>query len=184
MHPVTTPSDVAAARPCAPPLDFDDCYQSQADFVWRSLRHLGVDDGALDDATQEVFLVVHRRLAGFDGASLRAWLFTIALNVARDHRRARRRRGPHTALPEDLSDRAQDPSEVASRRQALALLRRLLDALDDDRRAVFVMVECEQLTVPEAAEALGVNVNTVYSRLRAARQQFDAALSRHQARTR
>lgn len=177
--------DAARPRAVCPPADFDACYEAHFDFVARSLRHLGVADAALDDAAQEVFLVVHRRLAGFDHrASIRGWLFAIAINVARDHRRATRRKGGHAPLPEDVADHAPDPHDALARAEALRLLDALLAELDDDRRAVFLMVDYEQMTVPEAAAALGANVNTIYTRLRAARQDFAAALARHRARTR
>ncbi len=165
--------------------DFEACYEAQFDFVSRSLRHLGVHDASLDDAAQEVFLVVHRRLAAFDHAvSIRTWLFAIAVNVARDHRRALRRKGGHAPLPDDLVDASPGPHDALARTEALRLGERLLATLDEDRRVVFLMVDYEQMSVPEVAAALGVNVNTIYSRLRAARIDFDAALARHRARSR
>ncbi len=175
------------AAPSAPTrsTDFDACYEANFDFVARTLRHLGVADAALDDAAQEVFLVVHRRLASFDHAgSIRSWLFSIAVNVARDHRRSIRRKGGHAPLPDDLVDASPGPHDALARSEALRLGERLLASLDEERRVVFLMVDYEQMSVPEVASALGVNVNTIYSRLRAARLDFDAALARHRARNR
>lgn len=164
--------------------DFDAIYGAHFDFVWRSLRRLGVPEASVDDALQDVFVVVHRRFADFDGASPRAWLFRIAINVVREHRRTYQRKGRHEPLPESVADGAPGPHEELARAEALRLVDRLLDALDDDRRAVFVLAEYEGMTAPEMAAALGVNVNTVSSRLRAARRDFEAALARHRSRTR
>ena len=164
-------------------LAFDEVYEQHFDFVWRSLRRLGVAPSALDDATQEVFLVVHRRLSEFAGqSSLKTWLFGIVLHVAqRTARSAARRRT--TELPEhELADSGGSPQDEAQRREAVRLLYALLEQLDTDKRAVFVMAELEQMTAPEMAEVLGAPLNTVYSRLRAARREFESALKRLQAR--
>ena len=170
-------------QPGALPLDFESVYHLYAAFVWRSLARLGVPSEQLADATQDVFLVVHRRLAAFEGrSSLKTWLFGIALRVARDvSRRARRR--PTEPLPPGLPAASTDsPYESALRSEAVGLLYRLLDQLTPEQRAVFVLVELEQTSIPEAAEAVGANVHTVTSRLRAARKQFEAAMRRHQMR--
>jgi len=167
---------------------FDEIYDEHFAFVWRSVRRLGVADGAVDDVVQEVFIVVHRRLAEFAGrSSLRTWLFGIALRVVRDHRRTLKRKSPHLAHehedPETVGDaRERGPHESTERAEAARLVRLILDELDDEHREVFVMAELEQMTVPEIADALGENVNTVYSRLRAARQKFEQAAARLRAR--
>ncbi len=176
---VGSPAVEAAVVP-----DFDAIYDGHFEFVWRSLRRLGVPATAVDDAVQDVFVVVHRRLADFDGASPRAWLFRIAFNVVREHRRLYQRKGRHEPLPESIADATPDPHEALARAEALRLVEHLLDALDEDRRAVFILAEYEEMTAPEMAAALGVNVNTISSRLRAARRDFEAALARHRSRTR
>lgn len=187
MKSVATPATAAAfaeaPRAAAPTLEalYRDCF----DLVWRGLLRLGVSPEHLDDAVQDVFLTAHRRLPGFEGRSTpRSWVYGIAVNVAREHRRRRRAQSRVEPLAhEPRADRRDEPDHVASRNEAAALLDRLLDALDDDRRSVLVMVEYEQMTVPEVAAALGVNVNTVYTRLRAARADFEAALARHHRRS-
>jgi RNA polymerase sigma-70 factor (ECF subfamily) len=165
-------------------LSFDQVYQAHFSFVWRSAKRLGVRDASLDDAVQEVFVVVHRRLAQFEGrSSLRTWLFGITLRVVRDHRRSARRRDPGSEVdPDTLRATGSGPAETAEKAEAVRLLHALLDELDDDRREVFVMAELEQMAMPEIADALGINVNTAYARLRAARQEFEDALARHRAR--
>jgi RNA polymerase sigma-70 factor (ECF subfamily) len=163
---------------------FEVLYEQHFDFMWRSLRRLGVPDAQLDDAVQDVFLVVHRRLGEFEGRStVKTWLFGIALRVASVHRRAAARR-PTEPLPEEPSDLGAQPlaDALTEAAEAARLLHRLLDCLDEDRRAVFVLAELEQMTAPEISTALGVNLNTVYSRLRLARRDFDVALARHRAR--
>ncbi len=177
------PEGRAAARAEAPPaggggVPFALVYNDYFDFVWRSLRRLGVPEANVDDALQDVFVVVHRRLGEFAGrSSLKTWLFGIAVRVTSDHRRRARRKGGHEPLDEAVVDPAPGPQEQAANAELLGLLDRALDALDDERRAVFVLAELEQMSAPEIAEALGVKLNTVYSRLRLARQDFERALA-------
>lgn len=178
---------VPAAAPSRPEaLVFDDVYREHFAFVWRGARRLGVRESALDDVVQEVFVIVHRRLAGFEGrSSLRTWLFGITLRVVRDHRRAAKRRPTEADAavdPDEMRATTASPAESAERAEAVRVLHRLLDELHDERREVFVMAELEQMTMPEIAEALGINLNTAYARLRIARQEFEQAVARHRAR--
>jgi len=171
------------AQPAALALVFEDVYRESFGFVWRSARRLGVRDAHLDDVVQEVFVVVHRRLADFEGrSSLKTWLFGITLRVVRDHRRSARRRDPGPPVDPDTLRAAGGPAHDAEKAEAVRVLHGLLDQLDDERREVFVMAELEQLPMPEIAEALGINVNTAYARLRIARGEFEQALARHRAR--
>jgi RNA polymerase sigma-70 factor (ECF subfamily) len=167
---------------------FDEVYDTHFAFVWRVLRHLGVPADQLDDAAQEVFIVVHRRLPEFEGrAATTTWLFTIARRVARDQREhaSRHARVTEPGAPlEGVATRAAGPHEQLARQEAAAEVERFLDELDDEKREVFVLAEVEQLPAPLIAEALGVNVNTVYSRLRAARERFEQLLVRRRARER
>lgn len=151
--------------------------------IWRTLRRLGVPHAQLDDAVQDVFIVVHRRLPEFDGRSLRGWLYAIAVRVASDHRRstAQRRMVP---LPETLLDPRPDPAQARELEDSVRLLHELLGELDEPKRTVFVLGELEELSVPEIAAALAENQNTVAARLRTARQRFDEAYRRHCARSR
>ena len=165
---------------------FDEVYDAYFTFVWRSVRRLGVLESAVDDAVQEIFVVVHRRLPDFEGRSaLKTWIYGIVLRVVRDHRRALRRKpghlGGHLATQEanDVADAAdRQPEACAARSEAVATLHAILDQLDDDKREVLVLAELEDMTVPDIASAMGTNVNTVYSRLRAARRDFDRAVAR------
>lgn len=151
-------------------------YAEHHAFVWRSLARLGVHDARLPDAAHDVFMVVARRLAEYEGrASLRTWLFAIAMRVAQGVRRdfAREQRGRERLR--DVSHEAHAPHDGAD---AARILHELLEHLDDDRRAVFIMAELEGMTAPEIAMATGTKLPTVYSRLRLAREE----LARHVAR--
>lgn len=160
-------------------------YDGHFRYVWRCLRTLGVRDAWLDDALQDVFLVVQRRLPEFDGrAELRTWLYAIAVRVARKYRA---RAGKEPASIEDGALGEEPASDGDGERSAhsnerLLLARRALAALDDAKREVFVLARVEQMSAPEMALVLGVPLNTVYSRLRAARQAFEAEVCRLEAR--
>jgi len=162
---------------------FDQVYAEYFDLVYRSLRRLGVSAAALDDAAQDVFLVVHRRLGEFEArSSMRTWIYGIALRTAANYRRtaARRRTDP---LPPDLPGQASHlPEALTEAAQAARLVQALLEGMDEDRRTVFVLAELEQLTAPEISALVGANLNTVYSRLRLARREFQGALAAHRAR--
>lgn len=183
---VEAPGSVRAVSPKAP--SFEEVYDLHAEFVWRGLRRLGVAESCVDDAVQDVFVVVHRRLPEFEGrSSLRTWLFGIMLGVARNARRSARRRAPEGALAAEAGDDlpapdSRDPEGRVEDAESLRTLYALLDDLDEDKRAVLVMADLEEMTAPEIAAALSLNVNTVYARIRAARQAFEQAVARHRAK--
>jgi RNA polymerase sigma-70 factor (ECF subfamily) len=152
-------------------------FRAHASFVWRAVRRLGVPEAAAEDAVQEVFLVVHRRLAEFDGkGSMRAWLFAISRRVASHHHRrvSREKRRLEQVV---VQQREADLDEEVARREAGALVEGFLEQLDEPRRMVFFLADIEGLTAPEVSAALGVKLNTVYSRLRAARRRFEALIA-------
>jgi RNA polymerase sigma-70 factor, ECF subfamily len=164
-------------------------YEEHFPFAWRSALRLGAPRANIDDVVQEIFIVAHQRLADFEGrSSVRTWLFGIVLNVVRAHRRALLAKQPHAlrpevrADPELVADPAAGPHERAARAEAARIVEQVLDALDDDKREVFVLAELEQMSAPEIAAALAIPLNTVYSRLRLARQAFARAAARHRAR--
>ena len=176
-RPGPAPAPPPAVEPAAPPLTVEEVYDEHADRVWRTLRALGVDASRIDDAVQDVFLVVHRRLGDFEGrSSIATWLYGIARRVAAQHRR--RGGEGHAPLDERAPAPGESPREAAQRREAARLVLEILDELDDDKREVFVLCELEQMTAPAVAELVGIPLNTVYSRLRHARQRFEAALAR------
>lgn len=178
---LSIPSKDESAQPTVATggLTIESLYRDHFDFVWRSVKHLGVADAAVDDAVQDTFVVAHRRLADFAGrSSPRTWLFGIALRVARDHRRSRTRRERFLeAFGHKPTPPTATPFEQTVRGEASRVLRGFLDTLPEEQRSVFVLAELEQLTAPEISEVLSVNLNTVYSRLRVARAAFNAAVA-------
>ncbi len=163
-------------------MHFSAVFRDHHDFVWRTLRHFGVDDPLVDDATQDVFVVVHRRLCDFDGrAPLRSWLIGICRKVALRYReRSSRRSDPFESDP--AVELHGDPEQAVQTTEAVNMVESFLDALDADKREVFRMCDIEGMSAPEVADVLGVNLNTVYSRLRLARRRFEDAVRRHRAR--
>lgn len=150
-------------------------HAQHAGFVWASLHRLGVPESDRADLLQEVFVVVHRRLDSFDGSSaITTWLFGICLRVVLGWRRHRRRHPeiPVEAPDAEAHDASRSPEEQAIASQARAMVERALEALDPEKRAVFVMFELEELSCVEIASMIGVPVGTVYSRLHAARAAF------------
>lgn len=165
----------------SPPLseaEFSALYEAQFSYVWHALRRLGVPDRDREDLCHDVFVVLYRTWPDYDTARpLRPWLFGIAFRVASDYRRRARHR---FEVPGECDVAATAPT--ADEHVAVAEQRRLIEealaTLDLDRRAVFVMHELDGHAMPEIALALAVPLNTCYSRLRLARQQFAAAIRR------
>jgi RNA polymerase sigma-70 factor, ECF subfamily len=166
------PATAAARLPC-----FEQIFREEAAYVGRTLRYLGVHESDVEDACQEVFVVVHRRLATLYAAvSVRSWVRQICVFVASNHRRTiRRRREEVVAEPPDVCGSASQQGDV-ERRQLRDRLLAALDACTEEQRNVFVLYEIEQLTMPEIAEALGCALPTAYSRLYAARVKVQAVM--------
>jgi RNA polymerase sigma-70 factor (ECF subfamily) len=173
-HPVTDAAR-AEGRP------FEAIYAEHIGFVWRCLRGLGVAPAALDDAAQEVFIAVHRRLGEFRGeSSLRTWLYAIIRNVASNQRRSQRRRGVHDAPAEEPPSTGPSPLERTQDREAAEFVQRFLAQVSESKREVFVLSLLEQMSMPEVSQALGIPLNTAYTRLRDVRLEFQRALQRKQ----
>lgn len=155
--------------------DLAQVYDAHCDYVFRCLRSLGVSPSQLEDAVQDVFMVVHQKLSSFDGRSaLRTWLYAIVIRVARRKRAALAR-----SWAEEVESAGTDCTEkTVAAKEELALAHRALASLDANKREAFVLLEIEQMSAPEVAEVLGLPVNTVYSRLRLARLAFNRELER------
>ncbi|HEY0138275.1 MAG TPA: RNA polymerase sigma factor [Nannocystis sp.] len=154
-----------------------DAYRQHFRYVYALVGRLGVPSAGVEDVAQEVFLVLHRRRAEFRGdSSVRTWLHGITVHVARRHRDAIRRRSERTAGLDEPPPPI-PPDVELDHKQALRALDRLLDTLADEQREVFVLAEVAGCSAPEIAEALGLNINTVYSRLRLARGRLQGALA-------
>jgi RNA polymerase sigma-70 factor (ECF subfamily) len=166
-------------------MTFEELYDRHFDFVWRTLRHLGVREADLPDLAQEVFITAHRRLPEFEArAKLSSWLFRICMNAARNQRRRAHVR--RESLDPDVVELAPESSPNASarleQREDLALFDAALDTMDSDQRAAFVLFELVGVSGPDLAETLEIPLGTAYSRLRLAREAFRRAVVRERAR--
>ncbi len=156
-------------RPLTGFVDFRAVYDAHFAFVWRNLRRLGVREVDLPDATQDAFVVVHRKLAEFEGrAKITTWLFAICLRVASDRRKTTR----YATREDPFCDQSHAPTSTSSRPETAQLIEHLLGALPVEQRIVFVMFELEGFSGEEIADALAIPVGTVRSRLRLARDAF------------
>jgi RNA polymerase sigma-70 factor (ECF subfamily) len=167
-------------------LDFEQVYAENFDFIWRAIRGLGVPLAGIDDVAQDVFMIAHRKLDTLQTPSaLRSWLFGIARRVSKDQRRAVGRRGPHLELDAQREvDVALDPQQMAQNRQAIAVVERYADGLDEERRALFFLALIEGLPIADVADTLGVNANTTYSRVRVMRRELAELLGTETPSTR
>lgn len=181
---IASASDLHLHAPALEPA-FEALYEEHFDYVWTNLRRLGVHGSDLDDAVQETFIVVYRRLGDFEhGASWRGWLFGIARRIASRHRRGlgRRLRGlaALSATPAPIGDGEDELTRI----EAARLLQKFLDRIEPRKREVFILAELEGFSGSEISEALGVPANTVGSRLRAARGAFERWVEMLRARER
>jgi RNA polymerase sigma-70 factor (ECF subfamily) len=166
-----------------PPPEFRALYEAESSYVWATLRRLGVRDADLEDMSLEAFVVVHKLLPQFDPTRpVRPWLFAIAVRVAADYRKSARYRREVLDHAPDAVDPGRSAEEQLAARDDRRLVLAALEALEIDRRAVFVLHELDDHAMPEIAAALAIPLNTAYSRLRLARQDFVAAVQRLQRR--
>jgi RNA polymerase sigma-70 factor, ECF subfamily len=169
---------MTSPRPC--PLE--QLYREYFSFTWRALRALGVPRASLDDAAQELWVVVHRRLASFEGRSkAKTWLFGIAVNVARNQRRQARRHPPMDIPRSELRSPEPDAESLREGREAWRRVESFLETLDDERREVFVSCLLEGLSASEVAELTGLGVLIVYNRVRSLRRSFRTWVERQEA---
>lgn len=147
------------------------------EFIWRTLRGLGVPASSVDDATQQVFWTASRKLDSIAVGSERAFLFATAKGVASNVRRscARNREDADESALESQIDASADPEQAVASRQARELLERVLERMPEELRVAFVLFELEGTTMAAMSELLSVPMGTVASRLRRAREWFDRA---------
>jgi RNA polymerase sigma-70 factor (ECF subfamily) len=161
----------------APEVAIRQIFAVHAPFLWRILRRLGVRKQDIEDVCQDVLIVVYRKLADFQGhGSMRTWLYSICVRTASDYRRRAhfRRERPMEELPEKSVPARQE--QHVERREALDWLDSILDRMDDEKRAVFVLYEIEELPMSEIVNILACPLQTAYSRLHAARRHVEAAI--------
>ena len=167
--------------------EFSAVYRQYFEFVWACTRRFGVSEHELDDVVQEIFIVIHGRLATIEKPeSLRSWIYGVVRRTASTHRRSKRSKAVSDNMLAFESPiqypAAPSPQDLAEQSAQVRLLWQLLEKLSPNKREVFVLAELDEMTVPEIATALELPVNTVYSRLRHARLELDEALQRHNAR--
>jgi RNA polymerase sigma-70 factor, ECF subfamily len=150
------------------------------EFVWKCARAFGSKSDEIDDVVQDVFLVAQRRHADLKEERLaRSWIYSITRRVVSSQRRQRRERDARAASDVDsLTSTEQSPLAAAEHNLEVRVLSTLLEGLEERKREVFVLSEILEMSGREIAETIGVPMNTVYSRLRAAREEFDAAAQR------
>jgi RNA polymerase sigma-70 factor (ECF subfamily) len=178
----------AISTPTASVPTFPQIYSAYFGFVWSCTRRLGVNEAEIDDLVQEIFIVIHARLHTLkQPEALRSWIYGIVRRTVSTHHRAKRAKQASTSVLNSETEmrypQLPSPQELAEQSDQARLLWSLLEKLDAPKREVFVLAELDEMTVPEIASAIEVPVNTVYSRLRAARQELEEALTRHQAQT-
>lgn len=157
---------------------FEQIYRDNLGFVWRSLRSMGVPEHAVEDATHEVFVVLHRRWDDWTrDAKITSWLYGIARGVARNARRqdarADRKLRAVQAEPSPEPQSEAHPERRVERAAAARMLEDFLNTLDPAKRQAFELCAIEGLTAAEAGRCLGENPNTISTRLRRARLAFD-----------
>jgi RNA polymerase sigma-70 factor, ECF subfamily len=157
----------------ASPLVLRKLVAEHLDFVWRSLRRFGVPAADVDDATQQVFLIANDKLSRINPGSERSFLIGVATRVASHVRRSfHRREAAEQRLSVNPHEQTPSPEELAQRVEARALLDKVLDAMPEDLRAVFVLFELEELSIDQTASLLILPRGTVATRLRRAREVF------------
>jgi len=158
---------------------FRTVFECEFDYVWTSLRRLGVHPRDLEDVAQDVFVHVHRKLDAYDPSRpIRPWLFAFAARSAADWRRLARHRVELLGIEREATASAPPADVEIERRQDADLVARALECLDAERRAVFILHELDEFPMKEIAESLGVPLFTGYSRLRVAREEFTTAARR------
>jgi RNA polymerase sigma-70 factor, ECF subfamily len=167
---------------------FEQIFASEFDYVFHTLRRLGVRSAELPDVTHDVFVAVYRKLGDYDpDRPIRPWLFGFSFRIAKDHRALARhgrevrsdpRHGHGEVEAEELPDSTPDAEVSLDRKRSRDLVLLALDEMELEKRALVVMHDLDGLGVPAIAELLEIPLNTAYSRLRLARDQFRATLLR------
>lgn len=171
---------LADAESPLPVPSFEELCARYFDFVWKCARAFGAKSDEIDDVVQDVFLVVQRRHGDLrEEALARSWIYSITRRVVSSQRRQRRQRDSRTGPEIDsLRSTERSPLAIAEHNLEVRVLSTLLEGLEERKREVFVLSEILEMSGREIAEMIGVPMNTVYSRLRAAREEFDAAAQR------
>lgn len=162
---------------------FDQVYKETFKFVWNIIKNHGVHESAIDDLVQEVFIAVHRQLPTFEGkCAIKTWVYSIAYNYISNYRRTKKRKGMGRAInsdvmdPNDLIDTGLNQFGIYKQAEAKKILNSLISQMDKEKAEVFVLHELEEMSSSEISEITKINENTVYSRIRSGRMQFQLLL--------
>lgn len=150
------------------------------ELIWRSLRRFGVQESSVDDAAQQILIILARRIDDITPGAERSFMLSTAIRVAADHRK-KQTRSREVLGGADIEARAHShpsPDVLLDRERARQLLDIILDELPDELRVVFVLFELEEMTMRTIAETLGLPAGTVASRLRRARETFELIAER------
>jgi len=154
-------------------------FERELDYVWTSLRRLGVHARDVEDVAQEVFVQLHRRLGQYDPSRpIRPWLFAFAFRCASDWRRLARHRVEAQGDPDEWSGGSMVADDAVTRAEDRALVMAALEHVEIERRAVLILHELDEVCMKEIAQAMAIPLFTAYSRLRLARREFSAAARR------
>lgn len=164
-------------------VNFTDFFEREFDYVWHTLRRLGIEDASLEDLAHDVFLAVYERLDRYDPSRpVRPWLFGFAFRIASNYRGRSRHRHELRGEAADPPDPAPSALEQAVLLESAEHARRALESLELNRRAVFILHELDEVAMSEVARALEIPLNTAYSRLRLARADLALAVRRMRLR--
>lgn len=163
--------------------EFSRMFDAEFPYVCRALRRLGARSGDVEDLAQEVFVTVYDRFDTYDrDRPIRPWLFAFAFRTASNYQRlARHRREVGVvAAPEGTTE--DTPEKAVHQRQQQQLLLEALQSVPIERRSALIMHDIDGFEAKEISTALSIPVNTVYSRVRVARDELKKSLHRSQLR--
>lgn len=177
--------NVTEVRSAAPePPSLHSVYREHRQFVYRVTRQLGVHPHEAEDVVHDVFVIVGAKLEGYEGrGSLRSWLYGVTRRVVSHHHRGERRSQRRLALVTDdpattAPEPDRDPEDAVARAEAADLVEAFVARLSPAKREIFMLALVEGLPAPAIAEATGINLNTIYARIRSVRQAFERAVAR------
>ncbi|HWA71884.1 MAG TPA: RNA polymerase sigma factor [Polyangiaceae bacterium] len=172
------------AEPRSTPIEFEEVFEAWFNRVSSWVRALGGPESDQEDLVQDVFLVVHRRLADFDGRNMAGWLYQIARRRVRDFRRLhwiRHVLARRVPLSNNLLKAGPGPADYLETQEKARELEAMLSTLNPDQRAAFVLLEIEGYSGEEIARLQSVPLNTVWARIYKARKRLQQQLELRQA---
>lgn len=184
---LTAPRPVTDPRADCPetPAQWRTFYEENWRWIYQVVRRVGGHDIEVEDAVQDVFVVLANKLHTFEGRSqLRTWVYRICLNVTSEHRRRRQRqrRIEHAAsMVAFWREGPQTSERILEARGDAALVQQILAKMGERKREVFVLREVEQLSGDDVAEVLGIPSATVRTRLFHARKEFTRLLEKNRS---